>query len=611
MKTINKPGKRQIKCTRYLLFCAIVLTATISNLFAQNVLVTDDSNYVAKSSAMLDIKSSNKGLLMPRVALTSTSSALPITSPDSSLMVYNTATAGNVTPGYYYWNGAKWVRMANGQGGLTVVTKTATTTLLQTETMVAASNNITLTLPVITSADDGLEITIKNVGTYTDLVIVSGNSGAKIDNTNTCKLIRWRSETFIASNGNWLLKFHEHHLDNMYNVDYSGPFKSISEVLAFLNLHMNAPSVIQLCGDEFSISATQVINLPYHLTIQGTSIGSTIIKPATGLANSPMFRCMTDCNFKMCDFETSYLAAYGTMPGEDCIRYAGSNTYNEITDCTINGFYNGIVDSTSAEVWLFESNLKMCNKNAVLIQSPLSGTTVKVNAAIFENNRRGFNMASGSSAKIEITNSSFENTNASDTAVIYKPGSFSFTEATIANNVWNSVGQFIIGFDFTRSDGRDANAFLESNAGVGNSSPKCKINVRDNASITTMTTALTYYKAVWTNTSSIPCKFTVANNRITYQSTNGRNATITLTGDISDNWYNTTLSIAVIKNGVTATPYGETNVFIAAGLQPFQFATVIEIDNIAKNDYFEVFCYSNHATDQITFQDVQWYTECK
>jgi hypothetical protein len=29
------------------------------------------------------------------------------------LLVYNTATAGDVTPGYYYWNSSKWVRMIN------------------------------------------------------------------------------------------------------------------------------------------------------------------------------------------------------------------------------------------------------------------------------------------------------------------------------------------------------------------------------------------------------------------------------------------------------------------------------------------------------------------
>jgi len=64
-------------------------------------------------SAVLDATASDRGILIPRVALTSTSSASPVSSPATSLLVYNTATAGDVTPGYYYWNGSKWVRMIN------------------------------------------------------------------------------------------------------------------------------------------------------------------------------------------------------------------------------------------------------------------------------------------------------------------------------------------------------------------------------------------------------------------------------------------------------------------------------------------------------------------
>jgi len=73
-------------------------------------------------NALLDLKqntdnSSTKGFLPPRVALSSTTSALPLTAPIANGMtVYNTATAGDVTPGYYYWNSSipKWVRVGNG-----------------------------------------------------------------------------------------------------------------------------------------------------------------------------------------------------------------------------------------------------------------------------------------------------------------------------------------------------------------------------------------------------------------------------------------------------------------------------------------------------------------
>src|SRR6185503_7976081 len=114
------------------------------------------------------------------------------------------STGGTLTDGYYYWNGTEWVMLAIGQGSL--VTKTANATLTKTETFVLASNNIVITLPVVTSADNGLSITIKNVGIHTDLVTVIGNSGALIDAESFVPLPRWFSMTFTANAGTWVLK---------------------------------------------------------------------------------------------------------------------------------------------------------------------------------------------------------------------------------------------------------------------------------------------------------------------------------------------------------------------------------------------------------------------
>jgi hypothetical protein len=66
----------------------------------------------------LDITSTNDGLLIPRVALTNSTTAT-VTSPTKSELVYNTATAGDVTPGYYYWETTptvasdRWIRLVS------------------------------------------------------------------------------------------------------------------------------------------------------------------------------------------------------------------------------------------------------------------------------------------------------------------------------------------------------------------------------------------------------------------------------------------------------------------------------------------------------------------
>jgi hypothetical protein len=84
--------------------------------FAQNIGI-NSTGATPAASAMLDISSSNSGLLVPRVALTATNAAGPISAPATSLLVYNTATAGafpnNVVPGYYYWNSVNWIAFSS------------------------------------------------------------------------------------------------------------------------------------------------------------------------------------------------------------------------------------------------------------------------------------------------------------------------------------------------------------------------------------------------------------------------------------------------------------------------------------------------------------------
>lgn len=102
-----------------LLSVGLLLTAmlTVNQIFSQNIGINATGASPA-ASAGLDVDFTNKGVLIPRVALTATNAAGPIAAPTTSLLVYNTATAGAgataVTPGYYYWSGAAWVRFSTG-----------------------------------------------------------------------------------------------------------------------------------------------------------------------------------------------------------------------------------------------------------------------------------------------------------------------------------------------------------------------------------------------------------------------------------------------------------------------------------------------------------------
>jgi hypothetical protein len=110
------------------------------------------------ASAMLDVESTTKGLLIPRVALTGTlTSSSPIsTTPANGLLVFNTSSGTPGGSGFYYWNNFTW----NPLSGLWNIDPAATPTAAggiyrngvvtvgQSTATVAATSPLTSTLMV-------------------------------------------------------------------------------------------------------------------------------------------------------------------------------------------------------------------------------------------------------------------------------------------------------------------------------------------------------------------------------------------------------------------------------------------------------------------------------
>lgn len=91
---------------------------TAGSVIAQGVGVNTDGS-APDASAILDVKATDKGLLVPRVSLSDVTSASPVTSPATGILVYNTnasVTGGNGT-GFYYWTGSQWIRLDPSNSG--------------------------------------------------------------------------------------------------------------------------------------------------------------------------------------------------------------------------------------------------------------------------------------------------------------------------------------------------------------------------------------------------------------------------------------------------------------------------------------------------------------
>ena len=98
---MKKNSNLLVKSVIIIVFIALS-SISISN--AQNVAITDDDNYKAESSAMLDVKSLTKGFLVPRM----TSKQIDfINSPATGLLVFNTEDNK-----YYFYNGSEWANLS-------------------------------------------------------------------------------------------------------------------------------------------------------------------------------------------------------------------------------------------------------------------------------------------------------------------------------------------------------------------------------------------------------------------------------------------------------------------------------------------------------------------
>ncbi len=60
-------------------------------------------------NSILDLTTTNRGFLLPRIALTNTTSPAPLTAFVAGMTLYNTALTGDVSPGIYFSNCTSWI----------------------------------------------------------------------------------------------------------------------------------------------------------------------------------------------------------------------------------------------------------------------------------------------------------------------------------------------------------------------------------------------------------------------------------------------------------------------------------------------------------------------
>ena len=161
---------------------------------------------VVNPNSLLELESNDKGLLLSRVALTSTNSFLPLAAHIQGMMVYNTANAGDVLPGIYTNNGVKWVATASA----TVTDATATSGgIINTTTQTLGTGAKTFTNDLIVH---GITVGTGAGSTSTNTAIgrsalLSNSTGASNTATGNNALLKNTTGATNTATGNSTLLF--------------------------------------------------------------------------------------------------------------------------------------------------------------------------------------------------------------------------------------------------------------------------------------------------------------------------------------------------------------------------------------------------------------------
>lgn len=206
------------------LYLASLIFLASQYLRAQGVGINTDGSS-PDASAILDVKSSDRGLLVPRMSLTSVTSASPVTSPATGLLVYNTnaSVTGGSGTGFYYWDGSQWRRLdpsnsgdwrLTGNAGTSPATNFLGTT--DAQDLVFRTNN-TERLRILSGGNVGI-----NTSTPANLLHVAGAANSTLarfsvpsgwgqiivtNGTTTVDMGASASEVFMGANSNHPLLF--------------------------------------------------------------------------------------------------------------------------------------------------------------------------------------------------------------------------------------------------------------------------------------------------------------------------------------------------------------------------------------------------------------------
>jgi hypothetical protein len=385
-------------------YILIVSIFCISILSAQTGIGTTTPN----TSAKLDVYSTNKGFLPPRVTLTSATDGTTIASPAEGLLVYNLGSVG-LQAGYYYWNGANWATIAtatsagNGVAAMDMVKLYGEAHSKASGKIGNSTTGFIFTVPVSGRYlfDFTSSATALNGGTNTIYFNVrQGTTVLASDNQSS-----YNNNVHVEYNGKVELNLQAGISYNLYNYATSGSFEAndydrVYYKLVAGNLPVTGQSVdyvsVQASSDLGSITAGTAVkfnttlggNIPYDATTGQFTLSAGKTYRLTGMVTLGTQAAGTGTSAEANIVWRTGTAASGTNIGNYGQILSGNSTYNgngqgvvdiiytPTSNTTVLLYVNSIASTVSFRGGFTNAIIEQIGSSAIINPWVLSGNDV-------------------------------------------------------------------------------------------------------------------------------------------------------------------------------------------------------------------------------------------
>ena len=365
------------------LITVLISLCIVHKSFSQNIGINGTGGN-AHASALLDVDAvatPSLGILIPRIALQAINVASPVTSPATSLLVYNTAVASSgtnaVSAGYYYWDGTQWVRFAYNPSGIS----TSAWNLIGNAGTTAGTNFLGTT--------DAQDVVFKTNALEAVRINTLGNVGVNNTNPTSAKLIVNSSNsahdviTALHTSGSTTAAFHA--------VKGSVVNASYTTAVGYLAYHNTANATYGLYGTGGSFGAV-ILNKTYIGNLQPApiNVGDLEVSNVIGGTNPANFTLRQSTSITTAASDMGYLnfSDNAISGAQAAIRANREQASSGITDLPTALTFHTMLDGTAT----LSEQMRISNNGFVGIGTSIPTQKLHVSQGNIKSTNNGFSL---------------------------------------------------------------------------------------------------------------------------------------------------------------------------------------------------------------------------